>query len=228
MKRNAMLTVVMTVMACSAAMAATGVHVEGVFVQQGTQTALTQVGVGQTIELKVKVRDTSDSPGGVIGGLVDVTWNSSVLQLLDAMDGSESTTADVAALFDDPWNANFRGTKLSSASLAGIGASLAPPYDRRAGGVLTDFFTLRFQTLAAGQAGLALGAHGFGVYSYTGAPQAYDVVNPSLTVTVEDKPGGSTDPVPTPSCIGPAMGVAALMAVGFGGLGRRRHGKVGR
>lgn len=226
MKHSLSVTIALILAGSGWTVAATAVRVEGVFVQAGTSTQVSQIQVGQDVDLIVRVRDISDSPGGIIGGLVDVTWNSAVLELLNSIDASETTTGDVAALFFSPWTDLFSGVKTGAGSLQNIGAGQPPPFSTNTGGQTVDFFKLRFRAVAAGSANVALAGHGFGLFGYAHLAEAYDAVNPTLAAVEQ----GQEQPQPVPGgCFGSAGMLVTLMALGFGGLaGRHRMGRVVR
>ncbi len=208
---------------CSAAGAATAVDVEGVFLAAATSTEITQVQVGQNVRLAVRVRDASDSPQGVVGGMVDVTWDSSVLELVSAIDASEQTIGDVSAVFDPRWTGFFSGAKTAAGEVVDLGAGQTPPFDQY-GGAQVPFFTLTFRALAVGQANVTLNGHGFGLIGK--AATADDVDAPGLTVVDAGEP--PEQPIPGTACFGPGMAAAFLMAAGWGGMTRRRRGATGR
>ncbi|MBN1341108.1 MAG: hypothetical protein JXQ73_00410 [Phycisphaerae bacterium] len=220
---------VLSVTLCGVAGAATQVRIGGYFAKAGSQMAVTQVDVGDEVWLVVEVTDESDQASGIIGGVVDVAWNSGVLQLLDAIDTSEATTADVEALFDPMWGAFFSGVKAGSGALQDLGAGQAPPFERTNGQTVT-FLTLRFKAIAAGQANVKLAGRGFGLFGHDEVAAKHVVENPSLlAVEPSSSPGQPTPNTPDPTapaagCFGPAMAVGLAMCAGMGGVfGRRRR-----
>ncbi len=207
----------------------TGVRVDGVFVRTGTFTPITEVQVGQPVQLIVRVQDTSTSPQGVAGGYVDVTWSTGVLQLLDQIDGDGTDDSDVEPLFGSVWTAFYAGEKIGEGLLTGMGSGqgFPPVYFE---GDVQDFFTLNFNPIAKGSAGVTLTGHDFGVIVLgdpNGASAPATSVDPTLTVVDAPGPGPGPGPGPTPPCLGSALAVGA---VGLGGLarlvsGRRREGR---
>jgi len=195
----------------------TGVRVDGVFVRTGTFTPITEVQVGQPVQLIVRVQDTSTNPQGVAGGYVDVTWSTGVLQLLDQIDGDETDDSDVEPLFGSVWTAFYAGEKTGDGILTGMGSGqgFPPVYFK---GDAQDFFTLNFNPIAKGSAGVTLSGHDFGVIVLgdpNGASALATSVNPGLTVVAAPDPGPGPGPGPTPPCLGSAMAVGV---VGLGGL----------
>jgi hypothetical protein len=215
------------------ASAATGVEIEGSFVRAGTFTEVTQVEVGQPVQLIVRVRDTSDLPQGVAGGLVDVTWNGSVLELQDAIDWDASDNSDVSPLFNDAvWTLFHSGYKTGSDTLKNMGAGQGVP-PRLSLGDAEVFFTLTFTTVGTGQAGLQLTGHDFGVIVTEGTEaeaEEHVSVDPALEVVPASQADPGTTPTspapatPAGACFGPAFAIGLLMMAGCSRtFGRRRR-----
>lgn len=219
----------LVLLACwSAADAATGARIEGVFYQAGSSTEITEVKVGQDVRLVVMVTDTSDDAGGIVGGFVDVTWDPGVLSLLDEIDDDETTTSDIAALFDDPWTSLYKGKKTSDGSLVGIAGGLSPPFGDLSGGATVDFFALNFRAVGVGPANVTLNGYRFGLYNSDNVAETHESLNPVLNVIEAYDP--NSDPNNTNGsngglgCFGASPVLGVLMAAGCGGvLGRRRQ-----
>ncbi len=217
-------TAIVTVVLCSApaAWAETGVRVESVFVRAYTTSEITQAEVNQSVQLIVSVKDISTSPLGVAIGYIDVAWDPNILQLVDPIDGSNSTTNDVSPLFKNPWTDFFKGTKNSDGVVMDLGAGqgLVPPVFNF--GNTVSFFTLTFTTKAKGNPAVTLTPHDFGVIvtEQPGSVQNYQTINPTLTVVGS---GGSVEPTPGPACPSSAAPfLAAFLAGWVGVLGSRR------
>lgn len=214
----------------SSADAAIGARVEGVFYLAGSSTEITEAQVGQDVLLVVMVTDTSDDPGGIVGGYVDVTWDPNVLLLLDEIDDDETTTADIAALFDDPWTSLYKGKKTSDGSLEGVAAGLSPPFDDLSGGATVEFFALNFRAQGVGPANVTLNGYSFGLYNNEDVAVTPESSDPALTVIEADP---NSDPNNTgsngsngglPCCFSTSTLLGVLMAAGCGCvLGRRRQ-----
>jgi len=215
----------------SGAIAASGVRVDGVFVAEGTTTTVTEVEVGQTVQLIVRVTDISDQdPQGSNGGHVDVTWNAAVLSLVDAIDNSDAAVADVRAVFDELWNDDelLAGRKTGAGSLEGMRGAQLPPGVRTLNEAVV-FFTLTFEAIAAGKAGVTLDGYDFGLYGKAALAESYEENPPSLNVA-----DAEPEPEPNPpdpggcGCSGPALAAGMMMAFGCGGLIGRRRGEIRR
>jgi hypothetical protein len=210
---------------CVPATAATGVRVTGVFYEPSTPNVVQRVEVGQAVDLVVRVQDVSASPTGVIGGMVDVSWNAGVLELLSPIDANEETPNDVRALFSSPWRGFYSGHKTPGGMLEGIGGAQTPPFEQTLGNVV-KFFTLKFRGKALGQTTVTLTGHDFGLWGVSFLAEGYSSSNPSVTVVEPAAPnepntpggGGQT------TCLGLPLGVGGLMAMLCGGVvGRRRR-----
>jgi hypothetical protein len=211
-------------------MAATAVHVTGVFYEPSTPNVVQQVEVGQDVDLVVAVQDDSDGPSGVIGGLVDVSWDLNVLELRSAIDANEETPNDVRALFSSPWRGFYAGHRTPAGTLLGIGAGQTPPFEQTLGNAM-NFFTLKFRGKAVGQTTVILTGHEFGLYGVNHLAEGYSSGNPSVTVVEPATPNEPNTPGgggQTITCLGFPIFVGGLMAVGCAGVvvGRRKRGQA--
>ncbi len=234
MRNTIMIGLVLTAALAAPATADTGVQLDGVFVQAGTQTQVTQVEVGQTVDLVVRVRDISDSPTGPIGGSVDVAWDSTALELVDEVDAKDTTEqdkVDVAALFVAPWSGFYAGILAAPGRLEDITAGQTPPFVQL-GGATTDFFELTFRALKAGATTVTVTPSGFGLFGVPELAQTQQGGQAGITVV---EAAGPATPQPTPpadpftpsqGCATTGVMVVSLMMLGLGGLvgGRRRAG----
>jgi len=222
MTRPVVLAIVLILASSLPAHASIGVQIEGEFVRTGTFTVVTEVEVGQPVRLIVSVRDISDTPLGVAGGLVDVSWNANVLRLESEIDDTDATTGDVSPLFNQSlWTWQFTGVKSSSSTLTGMGAAQSAPGTVFQGDAET-FFSLDFMPIGTGQANLTLAGRDFGLI-VIGEPSAaaedYTSVNPALkavpSTTVIPDPNSTTgDPGTVASCCGSAPPVGMFLVAG--------------
>jgi len=225
MTRPVWITGLLVSMLCPVASGARGVKIEGVFVRTGQLTPIAQINVGDPVQLIVRVSDVSDvQPQGVAGGKVDVTWNGNVLELLDDIDNTDDTTADVSPLFNQAiWTWAYSGQKNAASSLRNMGAAQGWP-PKTFGGESEVFFVLNFNPIASGQANVTLKGHEFAVIPAD--PEAaradaewYDVTSPVLEVLQSD--GGAAQPAPpaplAPGCFAQALAVGMLMVAGCAG-----------
>jgi hypothetical protein len=232
MNRSVMLSTLLAVAAHSAALAENRVQVQGIFVRAYTGTEITEVNVDERVQLIVKVRDSSTSPHGVAGGLVDITWNSAILQLLDSIDTSAATTSDVSPLFaNPPWTFGYSGVKLNLGSISGLGAGRSDAPTANQSDFVT-YFTLTFKAIALGAASVALTPHDFGVIVTTppATVQTYDTpLNPSLTVVSSGSNQEPPDDTPSGTCGAAAAPLGALLMAGAAGLmgNRRQRRRIG-
>jgi hypothetical protein len=223
MKRLAFLAGLLACGLASVTYGTTGVRVSGVFTLAGTTSEVQEAQVNQSLWLVVKVQDiSSPNPQGVAGGKVDVSWDPNVVELLNTMDSTNTTTNDAQVLFSSPWTQFFTGIRPNASQpvLKDIGAGQGVP-PQLTMGYSTTFFTLNFTAKAPGSAGVRLTPHDFGVIG-PGLAQTYETQNPVLTVTEAETP---TPPVITTPCMPSAAALFASLGIGVAGLvaGRRRR-----
>lgn len=227
MTRPVVIGTVMVLLLSPLALGATGVRVEGAFVRTGTFIEVDQVVVGQPVQLLVSVRDISDDPLGVAGGLVDVTWNTNVLELQDAIDDTNATTADVKALFSQAvWARFYTGILVSPGTLEGMGAGQTLP-PKLSEDQAELFFRLNFMPRNPGTANVTLTGREFGLIVSGGgdaAAETYESLNPPLTVTAVVDPNDTTNGnggLPCCGSVSPLMGLAMTLGLSCWLLGRR-------